>query len=66
MYSSDDRIIEVFELMDLASPAERERFKKMQTHYGKSRSVVASPVDACEASNSMEWEVQDAELEGNP
>lgn len=67
MLYSEKEIIEIFKLMGLASPRERQHFKRMKR-------VDAEPeaeqtclfIDASGQSSAFESEVKDAELEANP
>lgn len=63
---SENEIIEIFKLMGLGSPEEREHFKEMQRLYAKPKSEQTCLfISASGESSSLESEVKDAELEAN-
>jgi hypothetical protein len=63
---SEKEIIEIFELMGLASLKEREYFRKMQRLYAKPESEQTCLfIGISGGSSILESEVKDAELEAN-
>lgn len=66
MYSEKE-IIEIFEFMGLASPKEREHFKKIKTFHAKPESEQTCLfMSASGGSSTSQSEVKDAKLEANP